>query len=143
MKEYLSIGPEKRQEIIKKIKDVLENNKNIVFAFIYGSFLGSLSFRDIDIGVYIDNSKKDEIFDDELKLSKEIADGCGLPFDIIEVKILNLAPNYFLNNIFTHGKLLFSRDKKLLSNLIENTSLDALVNEYIIYQSLKELVPVK
>ncbi len=142
MGEYLSFKPKKRQEITKKIKQIISKRKEIVFAFVFGSFLDSPSFRDIDIGVYVKDFKKDKIFDYELELSKIIANACNLPFDIIEVKVLNLTPNSFLNNIFSRGKMLFSKNDQFLSNIIENTSLEAVANEYIAYQSLKELVPV-
>lgn len=141
MKEYFSIKQNERQEITKKIKQVLLEKEDVVFVFIFGSFLDSPSFRDIDIGIYVDGIRKDEVFDYELKLSKRIADECNLPFDIFDVKVLNFAPKAFLNNIFSRSKLLFSKDDQLLSDMIESTSLDAIANEYISYQSLKELIP--
>lgn len=141
MKEYLSMGKEKRQEIIKKTKEILAKKEEVIFAFIFGSFLDSPSFRDIDVGIYIKGINKDEVSDYELRVSKEIADECGLSFDIFEVKVLNFAPIPFLNNIFNKGKLLFSNDYKLLTDLIEETSFDTILNEHIAYQSLKELVP--
>lgn len=141
MKEYLTLETNKKEAIVQNIKQTLIKETNIIFAFIFGSFLDAPSFRDIDIGIYATEIKEDEVFDCELKLSKEISDACDLPFDIIEVKVLNFAPGHFLNNIFSRGKLLFSKDQQLLSEMIENTSLDALANEHIAYQSLKELVP--
>lgn len=132
---------EKRQEIIEKTKEILAKKEEVVFAFVFGSFLNSPSFHDIDFGIYIKGINKDEFSDYELKVSREIADECSLSFDIFEVKILNFAPIPFLNNIFNKGKLLFSRDYKLLTDLIENTSFDVISNEHIAYQSLKELVP--
>jgi predicted nucleotidyltransferase len=142
MKEYLSFVPNKRLEIIKQIKKTLLREEDVVFAFIFGSFLDAPSFRDVDIGIYAQDGKKEKAFDKEMELAKKIADVCDLPFDIFEIKILNFAPNNFLNNIFSRGKLLFSRDDKILSDLIEKSSLEAIANEYIAYQSLKELVPV-
>ena len=141
MKEYLSMEQNKRQMISQKIKETLSQRKEVVFAFIFGSFLNSPSFKDIDIGIYVKDIKKAEVFDYELALAEQIAKKCDLPFDIFEVKVLNFAPYSFLNNIFSHGKLLFTKDQEFLSNLIENTSLEALANEYIASQSLKELVP--
>lgn len=141
MDEYLSFGQNKRDEIKEKIKQTLLKEKGAVFSFIFGSFLSSPSFRDIDIAVYADKLDKNEVSDYENNLGEKIAKKCGLPFDIFEVKVLNFAPSHFLNNVFNRGQMLFSRDNKLLSDLIENTSLDAIANEYITYQSLKELVP--
>lgn len=141
MKEYFSLKQIEKEEVIKKIRQILFEKEVVVFTFIFGSFLDSLSFRDIDIGVYVNKITESQVFDFELKLSKEISDKCRMPFDIFEVKILNFAPSSFLNNIFSRGKLLFSKNQQLLTDMIENTSLDAIANEYIAYQSLKELMP--
>lgn len=141
MKEYLSIKSSRRRDVARKIKQTFLKEKNVIFVFIFGSFLNSPSFRDIDIGVYVENLEKDKIFDYELDMSRKIADACSLPYDIIEIKVLNFAPKHFLGNIFSYGKLLFSRNDKQLSEMIENCSLDAIANEYIAYQSLKELLP--
>lgn len=143
MKEYLSIPLNKRQGIIKKIKHSLLKEKSVVFVYVFGSFLGAPSFRDIDIGIYVKDHNKNQkdFFDYELELSKKIAGVCGLPFDIFEVKVLNSAPSHFLNNVFKNGELLFSKSDEILSSLVENTSLDAIANEYIARQSLRELIP--
>lgn len=141
MKEYFSIKPSEKKEMIEKIKGVLFQEKSIVFAFLFGSFLDQPSFRDIDIGIYVKNIKKNEIFNYELELSKKLAEKCELSFDVFEVKILNFSPNPFLNNIFSRGRLLFSKDEKFLTDMIENTSLDTIANEYIAQQSLRELIP--
>ncbi|MEW6608093.1 MAG: nucleotidyltransferase domain-containing protein [bacterium] len=140
MNEYLSFKQNQRQKIIEKIKQSLLNKNEIVFAFIFGSFLDGPSFRDIDIGIYLDNIEKGDIFNSELELSEIVAKDSNLLFDIIEIKVLNFAPGYFLNNIFNRGQLLFCKNYQLLTEMIENTSLDTLANEYIAYQSLKELV---
>lgn len=123
------------------IKKHLSKRADIVFAYVFGSFLDAPSFRDIDIGVYVKDVKKEQVFDVELALSKIISDTINMPIDIIEVKVLNFTPSSFLNNIFSHGELIFSNNDKLLSDLIENTSLTSIENEYISNQSLKELVP--
>jgi len=139
MKEYLAIEMDKREEIIQKIKLAIAKREDIVFAYIFGSFLDAPSFRDIDIGIYVTGIRKDDVFDYELGVSKEVADYSELPFDIVDIRILNFAPFNFLNSVF-RGRLLFSRNEQLLSDMVENSSLDALANEYIAYQSLKELI---
>jgi len=141
MQEYLSLNQNKRQKITKKVKQILSAEKDVVFGFIFGSFLDAPSFRDIDIGVYVDSIRENEVFDYELKLSKKIADECDFSFDIFDVKVLNFAPSHFLNNIFSRGKLISCKNRQLLSAMIERTSLDAVSNEHIVHQSLKELVP--
>lgn len=130
-----------RQKIAEKIKKLLFSEKEIVFAYIFGSFLSSPTFRDIDVGVYFKDIAKENVLDKELEIAKKISKTCGLPIDYIDVKILNFAPSHFLNSIFKNGILVFSKNEKLLSNIIEETSLNTVANEYFAYQSLKELVP--
>ena len=143
MKEYLSIPFQERQEIIQQIKQAFLKERDVIFAFVFGSFLDAPSFRDIDIGIYMKDYKKSpgEVFDDELRFSIMAAETCGLSFSLIEVKILNFAPSNLLNNIFKSGQILFSRDENFLTDIIENTSLDAIANEHIAQQSLCELIP--
>ena len=140
-KEYLSMEQTDRQKIAEKIKNILFPKKEIIFAYVFGSFLDSPSFRDIDIGIYFNKILKEEVFNEEIKMAEKISKKCGLSIDTIDAKILNFAPFHFLNNVFKNGTVLFSRNEKLLSDMIEDTSLNVVANEYFAYQSLKELVP--
>ncbi|MGB9682492.1 MAG: nucleotidyltransferase domain-containing protein [bacterium] len=77
---------------MKRLKILLLRESDIVFAYLFGSFLDGLSFRDIDIGIYLNNIKEEEV-----------------PIDIIDVKVLNFAPNSFLNSIFKYGRLILPK----------------------------------
>ncbi|ACI18880.1 nucleotidyltransferase domain-containing protein [Dictyoglomus thermophilum] len=140
-KEFYSLDEKERKRIIDEIRKILQEEENIIFAYLYGSFLNALSFRDIDIGIYLNKIDEKNIEELELKMIKEISKKINLPFEIIDLRVLNYAKNSFLNNIFRTGLLLFTRDEKFLTDLIETTSLEAISNEYISYLSLKELLP--
>uniref|UniRef100_A0A7C4NUV1 Nucleotidyltransferase domain-containing protein n=2 Tax=Pseudomonadati TaxID=3379134 RepID=A0A7C4NUV1_9BACT len=139
-KEFYSLDEKERKRIIDEIRKILQEEENIIFAYLYGSFLNALSFRDIDIGIYLNKIDEKNIEELELKMIKEISKKINLPFEIIDLRVLNYAKNSFLNNIFRTGLLLFTRDEKFLTDLIETTSLEAISNEYISYLSLKELL---
>jgi len=141
MKEFYKIEADKKEKIISEISKVSADDRTVVFAYIYGSFLNGPSFRDIDIGIYLKEIEMDKVFNYELELSGRVAKAVALPFDIIDVKVLNFAPDSFLNNIFRNGKILFSNDYKFLTDMIERTSLDAILNEGIREQSLRDLIP--
>ena len=140
MKEFLSMKKEDKEKLIRRIKDVLSSYKEISFAYIFGSFTDSSTFRDIDIGIYLYNIKREEVFDFEFRVSEKISEAIGVDIEYIDVRVLNFAPYPFLNSIFKDGKLLFARDMDFLTDLIEETSLDAIANEYISEESLRELM---
>ena len=140
MKEFLSMKDGEKEKLVRRIKDVLSSYKEISFAYIFGSFTDSSTFRDIDIGIYLYNIKREEVFDFEFRVSEKLSEAIGIDIEYIDVRVLNFAPYPFLNSIFKDGKLLFARDMDFLTDLIEETSLDAIANEYISEESLRELM---
>ena len=110
----LNVKPEEREQLIKKITDRLLLKKDIVFAYIHGSFLTSESFRDIDIGIFV-STAKDFIFESDI--SYELSSALGYE---VEVRIINNAPAAFQMSVLRDGKVLFSRDEALRSDFIEN-----------------------
>lgn len=113
--------------------------KEIVFAYFYGSFLEDPCFRDIDIGVYLNEKviKPTKFFRYQLKISGELE----IPAKyLIDVRILNEAPSYFLASVFSKGKLLFSRDDLFLTNLIEKVSAEEIALEPFSMEAFNELI---
>ncbi|MCC5994378.1 MAG: nucleotidyltransferase domain-containing protein [Candidatus Aenigmarchaeota archaeon] len=43
----------KKEEIIRKIAEVLKNEKKVAFAYLFGSFLSSKHYNDVDLAVYV------------------------------------------------------------------------------------------
>jgi len=88
---------------------LLFKDKEILFAYLHGSFLEQAEFNDIDVGLCLDEKSIPEIdpVDYEillsLKLEKEIE-------GTVDVKILNFPPLCFKYQV-SCGKLLFSRNE--------------------------------
>lgn len=139
-KEYLRLDSREKAETVANVLKVLSVDDNIKFVYIFGSFINSISFRDIDIGIYLEHINNNVLTAYELSLSEKLAEVTNLPFDRFDIKILNNAPLYFLNNVFRQGKLLFSKSPQLLSDLIEASSLEAISNYEFSQQSLRDLV---
>lgn len=96
-------------EIIKKLKDVLSREKEILFAYIHGSFLSEEKFEDVDIALYLE----EEAIKNIDPLEKEILLALKLEKVIkkkVDIKILNFSPLSFRYNA-TSGYLLFSLDE--------------------------------
>jgi len=113
--EVLSISKPDRQAAIKKIRAFLETRQEIRFAYLFGSFLDEEHFRDIDLGIYIDETSpvtKDKFYD--MELSTEIEEIVGFPVDIV---ILNHAHTAIVYNA-SKGMLLKNSDDDLRVDFI-------------------------
>lgn len=138
-KEFHTISGRERNKIIKKVKKLLFMRKEIIFAYLFGSFLEDYSFRDIDIGIYVDRKivKKNQTFEYQLNLSKEL----NIPSKyLMDIRVINDAPFSFLSSVFKRGKLLFSKIDVLLTDLIEKVSFEASISESFARKSFQELI---
>lgn len=142
MNRLFNLNKKEKDKIIDEIKSILIIDDNIEFSYIFGSFIQDNFFRDIDIGIYLKNINENEVFDYEFKISNEISLKCKIDIELIDVRVLNFAPFPFLLNVFKDSILLFTKDEEFLTDLIEETSLYAVSNEHISYQSLKELLDI-
>jgi len=100
---------QQRAKIIQQLKRFFIGEKEILFAYLHGSFMDLEKFNDIDIAVYLDEKiiKKVKPMDFEISLSFKIEKVTKFPVD---VKILNFAPLSFRYHA-TDGLLLFSRNE--------------------------------
>jgi len=133
-----------KAKIISKLKKLLSLKSEIFFCYIHGSFLYPLvlplSFpRDIDIAVYVDPEKisYNNAFDYSFQLSLDISNCMNSEVDI---QILNYAPLGFRHSVFKNGKLLFSKDENLRSNIIESTTLEYVDFYELSLQYIRDLV---
>ena len=116
-----------REKVINLIRDFLIRNRDVVFAYVYGSFTKGESFKDIDVGVYVKKSEENPLTitsDIKTELSR-LAKKENLDFtaDQFDVKVVNDAPFTFLLRIFKEGVLLVDRDPDLRTDLVEYVSL--------------------
>ncbi len=115
-----------KDKILKIIRDILEKDNRVVFAYVYGSFVKEESFRDIDIGVYVRDANENpyvissEITTELSSISKR--EGLNYTADDFDVRIINDAPFTFLNRVFREGILLKDNDPELRTDIIEYVS---------------------
>jgi len=104
-----------RNASIKDIQAFLETRADIRFAYVFGSFLDEEHFRDIDLGIYIDETNaitKDKFYD--IELSTKIEEIVRFPVDII---VLNRAPAAIVYNA-SKGMLIKNTDDDLRVDFI-------------------------
>lgn len=98
-----------KQRIIKKIVSYIKNRKEIICVYIFGSFLSSNDFSDIDLGLLLRKDSDDVLFY-EIALENQLEDLIGFPFD---VRVLNNAPIPFIYNVLSKGKVVIDNEPNL------------------------------
>ncbi len=95
--------------MLQNIKKTLRKEKNVLFAYVYGSFArGEPDYSDIDIAVFLKKVPKNSA-NYEAKLKQKLEQG-GKP---VEVRIMNSTPLLMKSRVLKEGKTIFSRNKKL------------------------------
>ncbi len=105
----------------KRVKDILKRalavREEVVFAFIYGSFIDdrNLPFRDVDIGVYSEGMEEKESVWYSIDLADQLSSLAKIPVD---ARVLNFAPATFLYHVI-RGELLVDKDDDKRSAFME------------------------
>jgi len=103
----------RKDALSSKISEFLSREENVLFAYLYGSFLEERPFKDVDVAAYVDPGKfrnPDHIFDYGISLAAKI--DLAISGVTVDLRLLNAAPIPFRFNVITTGKVLFSRSEK-------------------------------
>lgn len=117
MKRLHHMNREERHRIAQRLATELEGDRNVAFAYLYGSFMESQPFHDIDVGVYLVCVGADPAGALAFDLAERLNEVARMPVD---VRILNVAPVSFLYHVL-RGQLLFCRDDPRLAEVMEQT----------------------
>ncbi len=118
---FYKLSLEEKLKILEKIREELEKHEEIKLAIVYGSFLKSYPFRDIDIAVYVVTDR--DLLDYKFELEEKLENKISYPVDIA---ILNEAPPWFVRKVLKEGKILIQKQPLLAEKLY----LKALDEEY-------------
>ena len=109
------LDAEARAHVREQLARELATHADVAFAYLYGSFVESDVFHDVDVGVYF--SPPPPTGARALALAQFLSDRAKLPVD---VRPLNGAPVSFVYHVL-RGQLLLSRDDALLAEIMEQT----------------------
>lgn len=131
-----------KKTIISKTKDILERDKRVVFAYIYGSILTDKKTpADMDIAIYI--TCVEEIFMVSSDLKIDLAKATKLSPDLFDIRIINELLSskdafslLYLKNVFQQGRLLVDKDFGLRAQYLERYSLKYRESEGILDEVL-------
>ena len=96
-------------DIIRKCKSILMDYEDIIFAYIFGSYVQGRMRKDsdIDIAIYLKNDMDIQTY---LDIKMQLSDSCRKEVDLV---ILNDATPFLKYQIYKNNILLFSRDKSI------------------------------
>jgi predicted nucleotidyltransferase len=108
------LDAEARAHVREQLARELATHADVAFAYLYGSFVESDAFHDVDVGVYFSPPPTGALTS---ALAQSLSDRVKLPVD---VRPLNGAPVSFVYHVL-RGQLLLSRDDALLAEVMERT----------------------
>ncbi|WP_292364290.1 MULTISPECIES: type VII toxin-antitoxin system MntA family adenylyltransferase antitoxin [unclassified Methanoculleus] len=105
-----NLSPDEKQRLSNLLAALLSEREEILFAYVYGSFLHG-AFRDIDIGAFLQDGSSGlaDPLRYEMALGQELEGSAGVPID---VRVLNIAPLPFAYSVLQAGEVLVSRDER-------------------------------
>ena len=83
------LNQEERRDLGNKLKRILEDRKEIEFAYLYGSFIEDLPFHEVDLGVYVAGIVESQATSWAINLSQMLSSKLRIPID---VRILRAYP---------------------------------------------------
>ncbi len=125
-----------REEVLARLRELLEPREEIVFAYLHGSFAEGLPCNDIDLAVYVDKARVEDAFDYEMGLSVELTRALRFPVD---VHVLNDAPLGFQHSVL-QGEAILVRDEEFLADFIERVAREYMDFAYLGRMYLEELL---
>ncbi len=130
-----TVNVEQKIQIGITIAGVLEQDKSILFAYLFGSFTDELlPFHDIDLGIYFVGNNRLWMSREALELAIILEKKLVFPVD---VRVVNNAPVAFLYNVM-QGKLIYEKDENIRCQVMENTVRQYLDMKPILYSATKE-----
>lgn len=127
-----------KEELIEKIKEVLQDIEDIEFAFLFGSYARNEEdvLSDIDIAIYQKKKKsKYNYIMQEFEIESKLLE--TIPNKQFDVRSLNIAPIIVIGEIINNGKLIFARNKSFLNDYVEINRLK-FMDYMIIYKPMLE-----
>lgn len=133
-KKVYNLSPKERRLVLQYLYDFFNNRKDVMFAYVYGSFAEDIPFSDIDVGVYVSGILEEEATLYTLNLGQMLEKDVWFPIDL---RVLNFAPVSFLYFVIK-GRLVYERDEDLRVRVAEHVILKYLDLKPMIKRGIKE-----
>jgi predicted nucleotidyltransferase len=137
--EKQAVPVSSKEKVVEALRVALTKKNAIIFAYLHGSYLDGVLYNDIDVAIYLDQSKIDREKQDDYcdRLNDCLSE---LLRFVVDVRIMNHAPAGFQHSVYKHGQLLFCRDDRLRTDLVEKTSMDVMLFYELSLENLRDMV---
>ncbi|KJR96197.1 MAG: nucleotidyltransferase [Peptococcaceae bacterium BRH_c4a] len=117
-KEKRLLTAAEKKKIRSILKRELSRHKEVIFAYLHGSFLLPVPCGDIDIAVYLEGAAlKREHWEYEARLAMLLDPLAGMPVDVLTLNCAPVALRYHA----TSGKVLLSKNEPARYTFLEET----------------------
>ena len=112
------------EKLIGTIKEVLQKDRRVIFAYLHGSILKTNTTNDIDIAIYSRKNVSPYVLSADLKVA--LYNRTGIAADTFDIHVINdildtgdLFALIFLKNVFSENVLLVDRVYSLRTDFLE------------------------
>ena len=128
---------EEQKQIVELLRHRLSRCSEISFAYLHGSFLEGLPYKDVDLAVFYSKEvPPDRQLDISLSLAAELSHKLGVTVDIHSLNNATAAFRYQA----TTGKVLFAKDREYLFEFMEATWKEFLDMKPLLEENLRDMV---
>ncbi len=119
MDKLKDLPDDDREKIQEVLSQCLKAEGVIIFAYLHGSFAEGKAFRDIDVGVYVVESRvpREQALDLEISVSTNLEERIRIPVDL---RVINYAPLSF-QYYSTTGILLMCKEDDVQADFLTKT----------------------
>lgn len=119
MDKLKDLPDDDREKIQGVLSQCLKAEEVIIFAYLHGSFAEGKAFRDIDVGVYVEESRvpREQALDFEISVSTKLEERIRIPVDL---RVINYAPLSF-QYYSTTGILLMCKEDDVQADFLTKT----------------------
>lgn len=107
-----TITKQDKEKITKTISSYLQNHKEIVAAYLFGSYVSGQPYGDIDLGILV-RKEPENLLEYEFELEIKLEE---LVKFAVDVRILNKAPVSFVQNVIRHGQIIIDSKPNIRSD---------------------------
>jgi predicted nucleotidyltransferase len=132
-----SLSPAEKDVILHKITCYFLKKNEIIAGVLFGSFAEG-TFRDIDIGLVLDNSFNPPRYYEQ-RLERELSNLIHFPLDI---RVLNTAPLRFVYQVLKKQKVIFCSNQNAFSSFESRILREYLDYSYYLNRYRRELVGI-